>query len=207
MHVSEGVLSGPALAAGAVLAVGGLGLGLRRMNIDSTPKTAMISAVFFVAALIHIPFGPSNVHLILNGLAGIFLGWTVFPALAVALCLQAVMFQYGGLTVLGVNLLIMALPGVCAHYLFRFAAGKGWRAALIFWWAVGLGCATVACSGFLLTVFLALGGRGFLGVAVVIVAAHIPVMIADGLVTGAAIRLILKVRPDLLDLSSQEQVA
>jgi len=204
MHISEGVLSGPVLASGAVLAAVGIGVGLRRMSVASTPRTAMLSAVFFVGSLIHIPFGPSNVHLILNGIAGILLGWTVFPALAVALFLQALMFQFGGLTVLGVNTVNMALPGVVAYYLFRLVFGIARRPGIVFGLAAILGALTVLLSGLMLTAALALGGRAFLGVAVGIVVAHVPVMIADGLVTGAAALFILKVRPDLLEPSRPE---
>lgn len=207
MHISEGVLNGPVLVSGAVFAAVGIGLGLRGMSVDNTPKTAMLSAVFFVASLIHIPFGPSNVHLILNGLAGILLGWTVFPALAVALFLQAVMFQFGGLTVLGVNTLTMALPGVIAHYVFRLTYGVGKKSGVLFGVAAVLGALTVLLSGLMLTAALALGGRAFLGVASAIVAAHIPVMIADGLVTGAATVFILKVRPDLFGSARRETAA
>jgi cobalt/nickel transport system permease protein len=207
MHISEGVLSGPVLASGAVLAVAGIGLGLRRMSVDNTPKTAMLSAVFFVASLIHVPFGPSNVHLILNGLSGVLLGWTVFPALAVALFLQAVMFQFGGLTVLGVNTLIMALPGMIAYHIFHLMYGIVRRPGRVFGVAVVLGAMAVLLSGLLLTAALALGGRAFLGVAAGIVAAHVPVMIADGVVTGAAVLFILKVRPDLLVPSRWEPAA
>jgi cobalt/nickel transport system permease protein len=38
-----------------------------------------------VASLIHVPIGPSNAHLILNGLVGLLLGWGAFPAILVAL--------------------------------------------------------------------------------------------------------------------------
>jgi cobalt/nickel transport system permease protein len=43
----------------------------------------VLSATFFVASLIHVPVGPSSVHLIMSGLAGLVLGWTAFPALFV----------------------------------------------------------------------------------------------------------------------------
>ncbi|MDI6774567.1 MAG: cobalt transporter CbiM [Verrucomicrobiota bacterium] len=207
MHISEGILSGPVLASGAVLATAGIGIGLRRMSVETTPKTAMLSATFFVASLIHVPFGPSNAHLILNGLAGILLGWTVFPALAVALFLQAVLFQFGGLTVLGVNTMTMALPGVVAHYLFRSIYSFGKKPKFVFVLGTVLGAATVCLSGILLTAALAWGGRPFLNVAAGIVAAHIPIMIADGLVTGAAATFILKIRPDLLGPSRLETAA
>jgi cobalt/nickel transport system permease protein len=66
---------------------------------------------------------------------------------------------------------------------------------------------TVLLSGVLLTAALAVGGRPFLNVAAGILVAHIPVMVADGLVTGAAVLFVLKVRPDLLGPSWLEVAA
>ncbi len=198
MHISEGVLGPPVLVSGAVAAAVGVGIGLRHMSVEATPRTALLAAVLFVASLVHVPFGPSNVHLILNGLAGILLGWVMFPAFVVALFLHAVLFQFGGLTVLGVNLVNMALPGVLAHYVFRAVHREGRGSAFTFGLAAVLGAGTVLLSGLMLTAALALHGRAFLGLAAGIVAAHVPVMIADGLVTGAAAIFLLNVRPDML---------
>lgn len=207
MHISEGVLSGPVLVSGAALAAAGIGQGIRRMSVENTPKTAMMSAVFFVSSLVHVPFGPSNVHLLLNGLAGILLGWAVFPALAVALFLQALMFQFGGLTVLGVNTLNLALPGLLAHFGFGVARRACRRPAVLFAATAVLCAVTVLLSGVLLTVGLTLSGKVFLRVAAVIVAGHIPVMLADGLVSGAAVLFFLKVRPDLLESAEGSRAA
>lgn len=207
MHISEGILSGPVLAGGALAAALGIGLGLRRLDVENTPKTAMLAAVFFVASLIHVPVGPGNVHLILNGLAGILLGWAVFPALAVALFLQAMLFQFGGLTVLGVNVLTMALPGLAAYGGFRLCRGATRSPQVVFGLGVALGALSVLASGLLLTAALALGGRGFLNVAAGLVVVHVPVMVADGLVTGSALLFLRAVRPDLLDAPTGEASA
>ncbi|MFC1526937.1 energy-coupling factor ABC transporter permease, partial [Candidatus Latescibacterota bacterium] len=75
MHISEGVLSPPVLAAGAALAAGGLAIGLKRMQPHDVPKVAVLSSAFFVASLIHVPIGPTNAHLVLNGVTGLLLGW------------------------------------------------------------------------------------------------------------------------------------
>ena len=45
----------------------------------------------FVASLVHVPVGPSSMHLVLNGLLGLLLGWAAFPAILVGLLLQAVL--------------------------------------------------------------------------------------------------------------------
>jgi cobalt/nickel transport system permease protein len=204
VHVSEGILTGPVLAAGATLAAAGVAYGLRRMPVANTPRTAMLAAVFFVASLIHVPFGPSNVHLILNGLAGLLLGWSVFPALAVALLLQAMLFQFGGLTVLGVNTAIMGLPGVLVYFVFGRACRRARSTAGIFAVGAAAGALSVCMSGLMLTGALALGGRAFLGIAGAVLAANVPVVVVDGLVTGFCLVLMRRVRPEALAASGGE---
>ena len=109
------------LAGGAVIAAAGTALGLRRLEYERVPQVAMLSAVFFVASLIHVPVGVTSVHLVLNGLMGLVLGWAAFPAILVALFLQVLFFSFGGLTTLGVNTVIMALPAVAVYCLFHRA--------------------------------------------------------------------------------------
>lgn len=200
MHISEGILSGPVLAAGVVLTVAGVAAGLRKMDAEDVPKVAVLSSAFFVASLIHLPVPPASVHLVLNGLAGIILGWTVFPALLVGLFLQAILFQFGGLTVLGVNTLNMALPAVVCYYLFNRSVRRVNNRAGIFALGFAAGALSVMLSGILLTLSLYSTGKEFLVVAVGIVLAHIPVMFIDGLVTGSAVVFLRHVRPELLEM-------
>ena len=197
MHIADGVIAAPVIAATSVAAVAGLGLGLRTLDAERIPQTAVLSATFFVASLIHITIGPSSVHLIANGLIGVLLGWAAFPAMFVGLLLQSVLFGFGGVTVLGVNLFNIAAPAVLCHFAVRrfiahgspsTAAQAGGRAGA---GAVGLTVLLVALS-------LALSGREFLLAAQVTVLAHLPVMAIEGAVTAAAVLLIKRVRPDML---------
>ena len=119
MHISEGVLSAPVLVTGAVLAAAGVAVGLKKIDYEKIPQVAVLSSAFFVASLIHVPIGPSSIHLIINGINGLLLGWLCFPSILVALSLQAILFQFGGITVLGINTVNMALPGVICYYLFN----------------------------------------------------------------------------------------
>ena len=73
MHIVDGALSDPVALGGAAVAVAGIGLGLRSLPLERIPAAGVLSASFFVASLIHVPLGPSSVHLILNGLAGLAL--------------------------------------------------------------------------------------------------------------------------------------
>ena len=119
MHISEGILSAPVLISGGALTVVGTAIGLKRLDYDRIMGVAILTATFFVASLIHVPLGPGSVHLIFNGLLGMVLGWTCFPAILIALLLQAIIFQYGGIVVLGVNTFNMAVPALLCFYLLR----------------------------------------------------------------------------------------
>lgn len=199
MHISEGVLSPAILGLGAALAAGGTALGLRRLDYDRLMTVAILAAAFFVGSLIHVPIGPSSAHLILNGLLGVILGWAAFPAILVALVLQAVLFQYGGITVIGVNTCNMALPAVFAFYVFRpFLIRPGrWQAAGAFC----CGATSVAGAGLLTALSLALTNEGFVQAATLLFLAHVPIMIVEGIVTMLVISFLAKVRPELLRFS------
>lgn len=199
MHIAEGVLPGWMLCAGAGLTAGGTWLGLRAMEEERLPQTALLSAAFFVASLIHVPLGPTSVHLLLNGLNGIVLGWIAFPSLLVALFLQALLFQFGGITTLGVNTFNMAFPGVVAWLLFGGMARRGGRGlvalagVLTAVLGVGLGALLVAGE-------LALTARGFLPVARLALVAHLPVMGIEAVLTAATLSFLRRVRPEVLEV-------
>lgn len=196
VHISEGVLSPVVLGVGALLSAGGVALGLRHLEHDRLMTVALLGAAFFVGSLVHVPVGPASAHLILNGLLGAILGWAAFPAILVALTLQAVLFQYGGITVLGVNTFTMALPAVLCFYLWRPLLLQPGR-----WRGVGAFCCgalSVAGAGVLTAAALAFSEEGFVRAAQVLLVAHAPVMIVEGLITALVVAFLAKVRPELL---------
>jgi cobalt/nickel transport system permease protein len=197
MHVSEGVLSVPVLAGGAVLALPALGWSLKRLPWEHIMSTGILSAAFFAASLIHIPIGPGSVHLILNGLLGAVLGPAAFPAITAALFLQTLLFNFGGLTTLGVNVCIMAGPAVLCGSVCRpfFRAGGGIRTAAAF----ACGAGAVFLSALLCALALSLSGEVFHSAARVIFLAHVPIMFIEGLLSAGIIGYLSKTRPDLLD--------
>ncbi|MFT4301819.1 MAG: cobalt transporter CbiM [Desulfovibrio sp.] len=198
MHIAEGVLSPPILATGYALTAIGTAIGLRRLDYDKLMTVAILAATFFVGSLIHVPIGPSSAHLILNGLLGVLLGWAVFPAILSALALQALLFQYGGIVVLGVNTFTMGFSGLVAWYVFRlliriWPGMKGLRAAAFCGGAIG-----VLGAGLLTALALAFSDEGFLTAARLIFLAHLPVMLVEGLITMFTVGFIARVRPEML---------
>lgn len=196
MHISEGVLSPAVLAGGIALTAVGTGIGLRRADYERLTGTAVLSAAFFVASLVHVPIGPGNVHLALNGLLGLFLGWAVFPALLVAMLLQAILFRYGGIAVLGVNVFDMAMPALVCHYACRPFLGR--PGALRAAGAFCCGALSVAGAALCVAVALGLSDAGFWTSARVLLLAHVPIMLVEGCVAALAVAFIAKARPELL---------
>ena len=196
MHISEGVLSGSVLISGGVLAAAGTAVGLKKLDYDRIAHVSMLSASFFIASLIHVPVGPSNVHLILNGIVGLILGWAAFPAILVALLLQAVLFQFGGITSLGVNTIIMALPSVLSYYFFRPMILKKPAIAIIGSFACGF--LSVFFSAVLVGIALMTTNENFLEISGLVVLAHFPVMIIEGIITAFFVVFIKRVQPSML---------
>ena len=197
MHISDGVLptsvSMGTYAVSAALAV----WSVRRTRSENLPKVAVVSAAFFVASLIHIPFGVTSVHLLIPGLAGALLGSSAFIAILLGLLLQSLLFQFGGLTALGANALMMGLPALFCSWMFqRFRGKSGSRNALVGGIAGALGTGLAAI---ILALLLITGGEDFFGVAKMALLSHVPVFIIEGLVSFFTIGFLARVKPELLE--------
>lgn len=206
MHISEGVLSLPVLVTGAGITVAGLAIGLKKLTPERLPMAGALAAAFFVASLIHVPVGLANAHLLLVGLTGVLLGWAAFPAIFIALVLQALLFQYGGITTLGVNTASMGLGAVSAWGVYLLVL-RFWPGAL----KTAAFCAGffgIVIAALLAAASLAFTSEGFIGAATVLLLAHLPVMFAEGLITMLAIGFLARLRPELLPRQHiQEQPA
>ncbi len=200
MHISDGVLSLPVVAAGWIITVALLVITLRWGERDKSiaeqiPKLSIMTGAFFVASLIHVSVGPTSVHLILNGLLGVVLGVLSYPAMFIGLTLQALLFQHGGLTVLGVNTMIMGVPGLISYAVFKTGYKRN-----ISLTALGALCGALATvlAVILLAVVLVTTGEEFVAVAKLAAVAHVPIMIVEAIVTGFVVAYLAKVKPELL---------
>lgn len=197
-HIPDGLLSLPVLVGNGIVAAAGLGIALRHMDDRTIPRIAILSAVFFVASLISVPIGPSSVHLLLSGLMGIVLGFGIFPAVLVALILQAMLFGFGGLTTLGVNTVNIALPGAIIGLLLgpviRRVASPLLAAILA---ATGAGFCSLATGG-LVALSLWLSSSDFTPVAKVLLITYLPLALADAVVTAAIVGFLARVQPQAL---------
>nr|WP_321465693.1 cobalt transporter CbiM [uncultured Desulfobulbus sp.] len=201
MHIADGVLPTAVAAGSYVLTLAGLGLSLRRVDSRDLPKIAVVTSSFFVASLIHLPLGPTSVHLLLPGIVGALLGPAAFLSITVGLFLQSLLFQFGGLTALGANALMMGLPALVCGFVFRRFRGTGKLSNGVVGGLVS--AAGVLLAALLLALLLASGGESFLGVAKMALLAHVPVLIVEGLVGGFVISFLFQVKPELLGPSTR----
>jgi cobalt/nickel transport system permease protein len=201
VHISDGVLPPAMLAAGFLVTLILLVLSMRRIQIEEIPKISLITAALFVASLVHFPIGPTSVHLIMNGLAGILLGRRAFTGVFVALTLQAVFFQHGGLSVLGVNAFNIGVPAMLAWQIFERRRGMESPRLEVVFGALAGGLAVLA-SVLLVSLELLILGEAFNEISLLVIGAHLPVIIIEALVVGAAAGFLLKVKPEMLADSS-----
>lgn len=197
MHVSDGILSGPVITAGFVGTAIVAALTLRKMDLEEIPKISVATSAFFVASLIHIPVGPSSVHLLLNGLIGVILGWRAFPAILLGIILQAILFGHGGVTVIGVNTLMLGGGALAGYMVWQLRHKFSFKKNEVVFGFLGAATGTIV-SGIILSLALITTGEAFTATAGLVLGYHIPIMIIEGLVAAACVNFLMKVKPELL---------
>ncbi len=205
MHISDGVLTAPWLAAGFALS-GLLALvAAYRVRDEEIPRIAVLSAAFFVATLMHLKLGPTSVHLLLNGLVGVVLGRRAPLAILIGLTLQALLLGHGGFTAIGVNACVMTLPALLAAALFFGMRRLPWfgRSGNALTWLCGflLGMISVLATLVLQAAVLRWGGAEDWPLIVQgIFYAHLPIVFLEGVVLGFTVNYLARVKPEMLGL-------
>jgi cobalt/nickel transport system permease protein len=142
MHIPDGFLTTPVWAAFDAAAIPAVAYAARRARAEmensqkrQIPLLGVMGAFVFAAQMIDFPLAAgTSGHLVGGALLAITLG----PAAAISvmtaiLILQALIFQDGGIVVLGANIFNMAIAGVLAGYLPYWLWGRGrTRGAAIF---------------------------------------------------------------------------
>ena len=212
MHIPDGILPLGISAVGYATGGAVTWYSLRKITQKkhsraSIPKASLLTAAFFVASWIHIPVPPASVHLVLNGLLGAVLGYYAFPAILIGLFFQAVMFQHGGLTTLGVNATTMGVPALLAFFLFRLRRVVGmksqWGAGVFGFLAgtAGVGIAALIAWGLLITTIPAhLDIEAERASIYALTLAHVPLIVLEGIFTALVALFLHRVKPELLEV-------
>lgn len=216
MHIHDGILPASVVLSGYAAAGGMTWFSLNRIKKkfknprELIPRASLLTAAFFVASLIHIPVPPTSVHLILSGLMGVILGWFAFPAILVGLFFQAVMFQHGGLTTMGINACLIGIPALFAGALFRTRRYfytdsrviNGLLALLGSFLALILG-AFAAALLLIYTIPAQLDVAAERAAIITLAGAHLPVALLEGVFTALVVLFLLRVKPELLEMADK----
>ncbi len=100
IHIPDQILKSPWWVTGWIVCVFWIFFACRNIEDEELPQIGLFSAVFFLATLFHLPL--MNVHLVLPGIMGVFLGKRVILAVVTAMLLQAGM-GHGGFSTVGIN--------------------------------------------------------------------------------------------------------
>lgn len=208
MHILDGVLGAPVVAVTSVAAVGLVGWSLKDTKEQEVPKIALMSAVFFAGSLVHVNLGGSSVHLLLSGIIGLVLGRRTPVAVSIALVLQLLILQFGGLTSLGANIIDVSVPAMLIAALVRPQLNRSRLCDAVCGAAVG-GLSVILTVLFVSVMLIESNmrfGFGPFSAVTGLLVGHIPVIIIEMVVTGFAVCMVIKIRPELLGLKRKEEM-
>ncbi len=198
MHLADGVLNLPTAVATYGVTVGLLGYSIKKIREEEMPRISLMTGAFFAISLISIPVGPSSIHPFLGGILGVMLGRHAPLAFFVGPLLQAVLFQHGGLTTLGANTVMLAVPALLVYRLFHALEGRD-----IFLRGALAGGLAVMGTVFILIITLLFSdqrfGEGFFSVVNLLIVGHLPLVVIEALITGFALKLLHTAKPELLE--------
>ncbi len=204
MHIPDGFLDTKTWVGAAVTSTAGLAYMTKRvrdeLGDENIPLLGVTAAFIFAAQMLNFPvLGGTSGHLLGGFLAVALLGpWAGSLVLAVVLAVQAFVFQDGGLTALGANVLNMALIGTLGAYIvyravFALTRGRWIPAAIIASWA------SVVLAALAAAVELAISGAAPLIVVVpAMLAVHAIIGVGEALITVTVLRTVFAARPDLI---------
>lgn len=202
MHIPDGFLTVNTWFPAWIISIGGIWYSIRKvmgkLKDKTVPLMGVTAAFIFAAQMLNFPVaGGTSGHLLGGVLAAVLLGpWAGAVVISVVLIVQCLIFQDGGITALGANILNMAIIGVMGGYLvynlFRKKLGVIPAVAIASWLSVVI--ASSACA-----VELAISGASPLRIALpAMVGIHMLIGIGEAIITCLVIGFIQKVRPDLM---------
>ena len=198
VHIADGILAPEVWVTGFIITGLILIYVLKRTPAEEIPKISLVTSAVFIASLIHIPIGPTSVHLILAGLAGILLGRASFPAIFIALLLQAFLFQHGGITTLGINTLNIGVPALISSGIFIAGVNHTKIKNKIMIFGALAGGLAIVLAVILTSIMLLISGDEFWGIVIILIIAYLPVIVIEAMLVGGIAKFLAKVKPEML---------
>ena len=208
LHAPDGFFSLPVAIAGYVLAAVFIGIAIRQTNKNLNerivPMMGVMAAFIFAAQMLNFPVaGGTSGHLVGGALAAIVLGpWAAILVMTAVVGLQALLFQDGGLVVLGLNLVNMSIVSVLAGYAAYWVSRKlGTTFKHLLVGAFIAAWLSVVASAITTALQLGISGTTPLALALpAMIGVHMLIGVGEALITVFALSFIRGARPALLQM-------
>ena len=208
MHIPDGFFNAATSVGAGAVSAGALTVAVKKAAVElqdrQAPLAGLVASFVFAAQMLNFPVAAgTSGHLLGAALAAVLVGpWAGCICVAVVVLVQA-LFADGGLTALGLNILLIAVvPALAGYGLFRVARMALPRTTPAVALAAGIGAGlSVPLSAALFSVLFAVGGTVDLALGSVVsamVGVHLLIGIGEAVITAATVRAVLAVRPDLV---------
>jgi cobalt/nickel transport system permease protein len=205
MHIPDGFIPITQCIVYWIIALVFIALSLRwarkELSEEKVPIVAVLAAAIFAMQAFNLPVGMgTSGHLVGGALAAIVLG-SPFAAvfiLSIVLIIQGVIFGDGGITTMGVNIINMGVIGGFVGY-YGYTGIKAAiknpyvSAGIAAWFACLIPALAASVELWIAGTFPLVPGLVAMGTY------HAAIGIIEGVVTAAAVYLIIHARPDLMD--------
>ena len=173
----------------------------KTLGEKQVPLMGIMAAFIFAAQMLNFPVaGGTSGHFLGGALAAIVLGpWAGILVMTAVIAVQGLLFQDGGLLVMGANIFNMGLlTAMIGFGLYRSVSGRNKKTRL----AVAGAAAWLAVVASALTTALQLWLSGTTTLQIVVPAmlgVHVLIGIGEAIITVAALSFIDQTRPDLVN--------
>lgn len=208
MHIPDGFLTLVVALICWAITISLLAVAIRKTNQalgeKQVPLMGIMAAFIFAAQMLNFPVaGGTSGHLLGGALAAIVLGpWAAMLVMTAVIAVQGLLFQDGGLIVMGANILNMGLlTSIVGYGLYRLVSQRNVTTRLV---VSGVAAWLSVMTGALATALqLWLSGTAKLNLVVpAMLGVHTLIGLGEALITVAALAFIFRTRPDLLDENS-----
>ena len=216
LHIPDGFLSMLVSIVLWIVSILVIGFSLKKVNQDlderKVPLMGVLAAAIFAGQMLNFTvIGGTSGHLMGAAIATILLGpWAAVLVMTSVVSIQALIFQDGGLLVLGANIFNMAVVGVAVSYfvystLRSLAGNRKWG---IFGGGSAAAWLSIMIAALATALELAISGTSPANIAIPAMAGiHALIGIGEGLITIGALGLVYAVRPNLLITGEQRSTS
>lgn len=208
LHIPDGFLNLVISLIFWALTAAAVGMAISKTNKalgeKQVPLMGIMAAFIFAAQMLNFPVaGGTSGHFLGGALAAIVLGpWAAILVMTAVIGLQALLFQDGGLLVMGANIFNMGvLTAMIGFGLYRSVLNANKTTRLVV--AGAAAWLSTMASALITALQLWLSGTSQLQVVIpAMLGVHALIGIGEAIITVAALGFILQARPDLLDSQS-----